>query len=85
MDPADRNCPGDNWWSDMQAMSAEGKIGMQVHFFQDIGYRHNSMKHCPSYHRNNCACDAVEAVEFHKPSFGRCHAQWSNVEAASGA
>ena len=25
---------------------------MQVHHFQDIGYRHNSMKHCPAVHRN---------------------------------
>ena len=49
---------------------------VQVHFFQDIGYRHNSMKHCPSHNRNQCACDAIEAVEFHTPSFGRCHAQW---------
>ena len=49
---------------------------LQVHHFQDIGYRHNSMKHCPSYNRNNCACDALEAVEFHTPSYGRCHAQW---------
>ncbi|CAK0785082.1 hypothetical protein CVIRNUC_008288 [Coccomyxa viridis] len=48
----------------------------EVHHFQDIGYRHNSMKHCPSYNRNNCACDALEAVEFHRPSYGRCHAQW---------
>ena len=52
---------------------------VQVHFFQDIGYRHNSMKHCPSHNRNQCACDAIEAVEFHTPSFGRCHAQWAET------
>jgi hypothetical protein len=48
---------------------------LQVHFFQDIGYRHNSYKHCPAVQRNNCACDALEAVAFHSPSFGVCHAR----------
>jgi alpha 1,2-mannosyltransferase len=50
----------------------------QVHFFQDIGYRHNSYKHCPAVRRNNCACDAIEAVQFHSPSFGVCHKRWQD-------
>lgn len=56
----------------------------QVHFFQDIGYRHNSMKHCPATQRNNCDCDAIEAVMFHKPSFGVCHKRWEDLLAAGG-
>lgn len=59
--------------------------GKQVHFFQDIGYRHNSYKHCPAVRRNNCACDAMEAVAFHSPAFGVCHRRWQDVVAAQGA
>lgn len=55
---------------------------MQVHFFQDIGYRHNSYKHCPAEQRNNCDCDALEAVAFHSPSFGVCHRRWRDFLAA---
>lgn len=58
---------------------------LQVHFFQDIGYRHNSYKHCPAVRRNNCACDAVEAVAFHSPSFGVCHRRWEDFLAKEAA
>lgn len=54
----------------------------QVHFFQDIGYRHNSMRHCPSFNRVNCACDAMTAVRYHTPSYGRCHKAWDTFVAS---
>ena len=50
----------------------------QVHHFEDIGYRHNSFTHCPARLRNNCACDAMKSVDFHKPSFGVCHKRWTD-------
>ncbi|BDA47839.1 Glycolipid 2-alpha-mannosyltransferase 2 [Coccomyxa sp. Obi] len=57
----------------------------EVHFFQDFGYRHNSYKHCPAEQRNNCHCDALEAVAFHTPSFGVCHRRWREFLAAEEA
>lgn len=50
----------------------------QVHHFSDIGYRHNSFTHCPARMRTNCACDAMQSVQFHTPSFGICHKRWSD-------
>ncbi len=50
----------------------------QVHHFSDIGYRHNSFTHCPSRMRTNCACDAMQSVQFHAPSFGICHKRWTD-------
>ena len=50
----------------------------QVHFFQDIGYRHNSMKHCPAVRRNryvyshDAPSDASRPAR-HPPSDGMRH------------
>ena len=36
------------------------------------------------WHSCRCDCDAMEAVEFHTPSFGVCHKLWREFRAAEG-
>ncbi|KIK57814.1 glycosyltransferase family 15 protein [Collybiopsis luxurians FD-317 M1] len=39
----------------------------QIHFFRDIGYKHDSFQHCPSgeQHRlNRCACDPKDTFDY---------------------
>ncbi|KAK9813855.1 hypothetical protein WJX73_002213 [Symbiochloris irregularis] len=74
-------------WGDAPVHSLAAALFLnhsEVHFFQDIGYRHNSMRHCPSFNRNHCACDAQTAVRYHKASlsFGRCHKAWDDFVAS---
>lgn len=40
----------------------------QVHFFGDIGYRHEHFQHCPSgaaWARGRCACDPKDTFDYH--------------------
>lgn len=39
----------------------------EMHFFQDIGYRHEPFQHCPKAKEDVCACDPL--VFQHKPSW----------------
>ncbi|KAF9264669.1 glycosyltransferase family 15 protein [Marasmius fiardii PR-910] len=40
----------------------------QIHFFRDIGYRHESLQHCPSgdiWKRGRCSCDPKDTFDYH--------------------
>jgi alpha 1,2-mannosyltransferase len=39
----------------------------QIHFFRDIGYRHEPFQHCPSgeqHQKNRCACDSKDTFDY---------------------
>jgi len=43
----------------------------QIHFFRDIGYRHDPFQHCPSgvqWERGRCACDPNDTFDYHPNS-----------------
>jgi len=43
----------------------------QVHFFSDIGYRHDSFQHCPrgdEWKNGRCACDSTDTFDYHPNS-----------------
>jgi len=49
----------------------------KIHFFEDIGYRHNPWAHCPqgaSYEKNNCYCHKKD--DFQENSNGECLKRW---------
>ncbi|KAG7092470.1 hypothetical protein E1B28_008822 [Marasmius oreades] len=40
----------------------------QIHFFRDIGYRHESLQHCPSgdiWKDGRCSCDPNDTFDYH--------------------
>lgn len=49
----------------------------QVHHFQDIGYRHDPLTHCPARLRNNCACDPIRSADFSTSRSRSCHQRWT--------
>jgi len=50
----------------------------QVHFFDDIGYRHNPFMHCPIQRelQLKCHCDPAESFDW---SFYSCTKKWFEV------
>ncbi|THU91142.1 glycosyltransferase family 15 protein [Dendrothele bispora CBS 962.96] len=43
----------------------------QIHFFRDIGYRHDPFQHCPSgeqWEAGRCACDPKDTFDYHENS-----------------
>ncbi|KAJ7185410.1 glycosyltransferase family 15 protein [Mycena filopes] len=44
----------------------------QLHFFTDVGYRHQPFEHCPQadadYKRHHCTCDRDESIDFRQQS-----------------
>ncbi|KAF5365662.1 hypothetical protein D9758_003334 [Tetrapyrgos nigripes] len=43
----------------------------QIHFFRDIGYRHDPFQHCPSgeqFDAGHCACDPKDTFDYHQNS-----------------
>ncbi|KAJ6624188.1 glycosyltransferase family 15 protein [Mycena sp. CBHHK59/15] len=44
----------------------------RLHFFSDIGYRHEPFQHCPQsaaeYERGRCTCDQKDAIDFRQQS-----------------
>ncbi|KAI7869039.1 glycosyltransferase family 15 protein [Spinellus fusiger] len=51
----------------------------QVHFFEDIGYRHNPFMHCPitKETQRKCHCDAAENFDFTEYS---CTKRWVDTK-----
>ncbi|KAJ7155950.1 glycosyltransferase family 15 protein [Mycena crocata] len=51
----------------------------QIHFFRDIGYRHESFQHCPSGNQwtaGKCACDPNDSFDYSKDS---CLSRFENM------
>ncbi|KAK7467142.1 hypothetical protein VKT23_004201 [Stygiomarasmius scandens] len=43
----------------------------QIHFFRDVGYRHDPFQHCPSgeeWEAGRCACDPKDTFDYHENS-----------------
>ncbi|KXN72203.1 glycosyltransferase family 15 protein [Conidiobolus coronatus NRRL 28638] len=51
----------------------------QIHFFKDIGYKHNEDTHCPlglDYFKNNCHCDQKDSWD---PKRNSCINEWNRA------
>ncbi|KZP02585.1 glycosyltransferase family 15 protein [Athelia psychrophila] len=41
----------------------------QVHFFENIGYRHKPLEHCPIFTGSGCTCDQSDTIDY---TFSSC-------------
>lgn len=58
-----------------------------IYFFQNIGYRHDWYKHCPSpdtKYFNNCECSYKEDINVYDPTAQQCLLQFLNVQRTLG-
>jgi alpha 1,2-mannosyltransferase len=57
----------------------------QIHFFNEIGYRHTSLQHCPADQpvmaARNCRCSSSDSFDY---SSGSCTARWVDLYLPGG-
>ncbi|KDQ60809.1 glycosyltransferase family 15 protein [Jaapia argillacea MUCL 33604] len=69
-------------WGDAPVHSIAASLFLskdQLHFFRDIGYRHEPNQHCPQgedWSKGRCACDPKENFDFTGDS---CTRQWDRI------
>ncbi|KAG1469083.1 hypothetical protein G6F56_003468 [Rhizopus delemar] len=59
-------------WGDAPVHSIAASMMLrkdEIHFFNDIGYRHTSYTHCPAepQYRDKCSCKAEDSLDFKEP------------------
>lgn len=53
----------------------------EVHFFQDVGYRHTGVMHCPvaDRYRDKCSCKPTDNGQWDYYLAGSCLPQFENA------
>lgn len=66
-------------WGDAPVHSIAAALFLkpsEIHFFEDIGYRHEPFQHCPKNRPQTCACDPSDSFEDHGYS---CTPRWKKL------
>lgn len=68
-------------WGDAPVHSIAASLFLkpeEMHFFQDIGYRHEPFQHCPKAKEDVCACDPNSGDNFEVHGYS-CTVKWKKV------